>query len=106
MVSLTEIRKYARALGREFRPDRVILFGSYARGAANEDSDVDLLVIMDHDKNRNVKQAIAIRLKTDARFPMDMLVKRPAEVSARLSVNDTFLKGVLRDGKVLYESSR
>ena len=103
MVNRAEIRKYAKTLGREFRPERVILFGSYARGVANEDSDVDLLVIIDHDKPRNVDQAIAMRLKADAPFPMDMLVKRPAEVIARLSMNDTFLKGVFRDGKVLYE---
>ncbi|MFA5043615.1 MAG: nucleotidyltransferase domain-containing protein [Kiritimatiellia bacterium] len=103
MVNRTEIEKYAKTLAREFRPERVILFGSYARGGANEDSDVDLLVIMDHDKPRNVDQAIAMRLKTDATFPMDMLVKRPSEVAERLSMNDSFLKGVFQDGKVLYE---
>jgi predicted nucleotidyltransferase len=81
----------------------VILFGSHARGQATEDSDVDLLVIMDHDKPRNVDQAIAMRLQTDAPFPMDMLVKRPAEVTDRLAMNDGFIKGILDDGEVLYE---
>ena len=103
MINRTQIRKYARTLGREFRPERVILFGSYARGRATEDSDVDLLVIMDHDQARNVDQAIAMRLHTDAPFPLDLLVKRPAEVIERLAMNDTFIKGILEDGKVLYE---
>ena len=98
MIHRAQIRKYAGTLGKEFHPERVILFGSYAREEANEDSDVDILVIMDHDKPRNVDQAIAIRLKTDAPFPMDMLGKRPAEVSERLSMNDTFLKGIFQDG--------
>ncbi len=103
MIRRTQIRKYARTIGREFRPERVILFGSYARGGATEDSDVDLLVIMNHDKPRNVDQAIAMRLRNDAPFPMDLLVKRPDEVTARLAMNDTFMKDVLQEGEVLYE---
>ncbi len=103
MIDRTQIRKYARTIGREFRPQRVILFGSYARGQATDDSDVDLLVIMDHDKSRNVDQAIAMRLRTDAPFPMDLLVKRPTEVTDRLAMNDSFIKGILDDGEVLYE---
>lgn len=102
MIKPSGIRKYARALGREFRPERVILFGSYARGSATEDSDVDLMVIMNHDKPRNIDQAIAMRLRMDAPFPMDLLVKRPGEVASRLSMNDTFIKTVLEDGQVLY----
>lgn len=103
MINRTQIQKYARTIGRKFRPQRVILFGSHARGKATEDSDVDLLVIMDHDKSRNVDQAIAMRLQTDAPFPMDLLVKRPTEVTDRLAMNDSFIKGILDEGEVLYE---
>ena len=103
MINRTKIRKYAREIGREFRPERVVLFGSYARKNATDESDVDLLVIMDHDKPRNVDQALAMRLQTDAPFPMDLLVKRPAEQTERLAMNDTFIKGILEDGEVLYE---
>ena len=103
MVSRAQVNKYAKRIGRGFRPQRVVLFGSYARGRPTEDSDVDLLVIMDHDKPRNVDQAIAIRLAEDAPFPMDLLVKRPSEVAERLAMNDSFFKGLIEDGKVLYE---
>jgi len=103
VINRTQIQKYARTIGRKFRPQRVILFGSHARGKATEDSDVDLLVIMDHDKSRNVDQAIAMRLQTDAPFPMDLLVKRPTEVTDRLAMNDSFIKGILDEGEVLYE---
>jgi len=102
MVKRAQIRRYARTLGRQFRPQRVLLFGSYARGQATEDSDVDMLVIMDHDKPRNVEQAIAIRLQTDSPFPMDLLVRRPAEVAERVAMNDTFIRSVLEEGEVLY----
>ena len=103
MVKRAQIRKYARTLGKQFHPQRVLLFGSYARGEATEDSDVDLFVIMDHDKPRNVDQAIAMRLQTDTPFPMDLLVKRPAEVAVRLAMNDTFIRSILQEGEVLYE---
>lgn len=103
MVNRAQIRRYARMLGRKFRPQRVVLFGSYARGQATEDSDVDLLVVMDHDKPRNVEQAIAIRLQADTPFPMDLLVKRPAEVAERVAMKDTFIRSILREGEVLYE---
>jgi predicted nucleotidyltransferase len=103
MINRTQIRKYARALGREFLPEQVILYGSYARREATEDSDVDLLVIMDHDKPRNVDQVIAMRLHTDAPFPLNLLVKRPAEVTKLLAMNNPFIKAILADGEVLYD---
>jgi predicted nucleotidyltransferase len=89
-----------------FHPERVVLFGSYARGAATEDSDVDLLVVVNHSKRRNVEQAIAMRLRMDAPFPMDMIVKRPVDVRKRLAMNDTFLRSVMEDGEVMYDGSR
>jgi predicted nucleotidyltransferase len=102
MINRNTIRKYAKDIGKRFHPDRIILFGSYARNSAEEDSDVDILVIMDHEHRRNIDQAISIRLQADAPFPMDLIVKRPAEISERLSMNDTFLKSVIQDGQVLY----
>ena len=105
MINRTQIRKYARQIGQEFHPERILLFGSYARGKPTEDSDVDLLVIMDHDKPRNLDQVIDMRLKMDASFPMDLLVRRPSEISDHLTMNDSFIKGILQDGEVLYEQA-
>ena len=45
-IPMRVIRRYARAIAEEFRPDQIILFGSYAHGTPHEDSDVDLLVVM------------------------------------------------------------
>ncbi len=102
MVSKHHIRSYDKRVGMQFRPERVILFGSYARGRATADSDVDLLVIMDHDKSRNIEQSIEIQLATGATFPMNLIVRRPVEVHDRLSAHDSFIKGILADGEVLY----
>lgn len=85
-----------------FKPQRVILFGSHARGTAGPDSDVDLLVIMPH-AGEGPKQATAIRSVVDMPFSVDMLVRSPAELRRRVAMNDFFIKEILRDGKVIYE---
>jgi len=102
MIDKKCIQDYAIAIGKKFHPQRVVLFGSYAHATATEDSDVDLLVVMEHDKGRNIDQAITIQLDTFAPFPLDLLVRKPDEVSERLAMRDTFLTDVLEHGEVLY----
>ncbi len=106
MISQAAIRRYVQQLAREFSPERVILFGSYATGKATEDSDVDLLVIMQHEKPRNVEQAVEIGIRLHARFPLDLLVRRPTELRRRLEEGDSFLRDAVTDGKVLYQTER
>jgi uncharacterized protein len=102
MVTRRQIRAYAAEIAREFRPRRIILFGSYAYGKPNRDSDVDLLVIMPH-KGRGVEKSIEIRLKLRAPFPMDLLVRSPQKIRQRLAWGDCFVQEVLDKGEVLYE---
>ncbi len=102
MISMNHIIAYARSLAAQFQPEKIILFGSYANGSPNEDSDVDLLIIMDHNKPRNVDQALSIRLQQDATFPLDLLVRRPADIKERVGLQDTFICNILTDGHVLH----
>ena len=61
------ICRYVRQVAERFNPDQIILFGSYAYGAVNADSDVDLLVVM---PMRNpLDQVLKIRLAIPAPFP-------------------------------------
>lgn len=101
MIGLKEIRRYARDVGRAFDPECVVLFGSYAEGHPSDNSDVDLLVVMDHD-GRDVEQAFAIRRSIPRTFPLDLVVRTPSEMQRRLRQNDTFLTSVHRTGKTLY----
>jgi len=102
MYTLKEINRYARELVAKFQPERVILFGSYAEGRPTEDSDVDLLVVMDH-QGRDVEQAFEIRRSIKRSFPLDLVVRTPATVHRRLAQNDTFLSTVYSKGQTLYE---
>ena len=93
------IRRFARQVADHFDVEKIILFGSYAYGTPHEDSDVDILVIM-NTKNRN--QARWIRLAVPCGFPMDLLVRHPDEIRRRIEDEDWFLREIMSKGKVLY----
>lgn len=103
MVSMAQIEAYGRAIGREFHPQRVVLFGSHAYGTPHEDSDVDLLVVMPF-RGKPPSMASKIRMRLRSPFPMDLPVRTPEKVRERLEMGDPFMRDILRDGKVLYEA--
>jgi predicted nucleotidyltransferase len=88
----------------EFKPQKIILFGSYARGNPRPESDVDLLVVMETPL-KDVQQAIQICQKIEYRFGLDLIVHTPNNLAERIKMGDWFLRDVLKEGKVLYESS-
>jgi len=102
MVKRRDIQAFVKRVASEFHPQRVILFGSYARGEPTADSDVDLLVVMPH-KGPPAVQAAEIRKRIHAGFPMDLLVRSPAEVRRRLDMGDSFIREVMERGQPLYE---
>ncbi len=104
MVSMKQIEALSRQIGREFHPEQVVLFGSYAYGTATKDSDVDLLVIMPH-KGKGWRLAGKIRGRVRPKFPLDLLVRSPEQIRQRLTLGDCFLKEIAEKGKVLYESA-
>ena len=103
MVCEAEIQAFVDKVVEEFSPQRVILFGSHARGDATPDSDVDLLVIMPTIK-RTVQQALEIRKRVSCHFALDLLVRTPRDVKERLALRDCFLGSIVTEGRTLYES--
>jgi predicted nucleotidyltransferase len=103
MVPIAQIREYARKIAEEFRPERIVLFGSHACGDASGDSDVDLLVVMPHEgKGWRRAAEITERLRPD--FPIDLLVRSREELDRRLSMDEWFLREICEKGRVLYEA--
>lgn len=88
-----------------FRPERVVLFGSRAWGEPGADSDVDLLVVMETAR-RPIEEGVRIRqaLGFGPGFPLDVVVRTPAQVRAGLAEGDLFLREVTAGGVVLYEA--
>ncbi|HXG32848.1 MAG TPA: nucleotidyltransferase domain-containing protein [Bryobacteraceae bacterium] len=100
-----EIQRIVRRIVRQFRPERVILFGSHARGEAGPDSDVDLLVVMPFKGSKHHKQVeIRVALR-DIRLPVDIIVSSPEDFAWRQKVVGTIEYPAVREGKVLYAGS-
>lgn len=89
----------------KFKPQKIILFGSYARGNPRPESDVDLLVVMETSLKES-KQSLEIRRHLDVLFGLDLIVHTPKRLKERVDMGDWFLRDVLKEGKVLYEASR
>ena len=104
MIDRRQIRKFSAAVAREFHPEKIILFGSYGYGKPTEDSDVDLLVIMARTRERGERMSVRIRHAVPRNFPLDLLVRTPAEVDKRLRWGDLFLREVMEKGELLYEA--
>ncbi len=97
------IDEMTKRIVHKFNPDKIILFGSYARGDAGQDSDVDLLVIMPvASSKREVAVEIGLELY-DAGLPKDIVVATPEEIERYRDVSGTVIYPALREGKVLYE---
>jgi predicted nucleotidyltransferase len=103
MVTHRQIQAYATKVARQFKPERIILFGSYAYGQPTPDSDVDLLVVMEH-RQRNPEMATQIRMAVNAPFAMDLLVRTPEKVAERIALGDFFMREIVSKGTVLYEA--
>ena len=102
-ISMQDIDSFAQQLGKEFQPERVILFGSFAHGTPTQDSDVDILVIMPF-HGRTAPHAAAIRCRLRPPFPLDLLIRTPEKIRERVQLGDPFIQDILEWGKVLYEA--
>jgi len=104
MVDTKHIQAFSNRIIAQFKPEKVILFGSHAYGNPGLDSDVDLLVIMNFD-GKNAVKAAEILNTTNPNFPVDLIVRTPDQVRERLSLGDFFMKEILEKGTVLYEAA-
>lgn len=102
------ILEIVEKIKQEYQPEKIILFGSYAYGVPDRDSDIDLLIIKDT-TDRPIDRRVAVsRIVSDSRrlIPFEPIVLTPKEVNDRLKIGDQFLKEILKKGKVLYAARR
>src|SRR5271157_2608862 len=93
-----------RQIAEKFKPQKIILFGSYARGNPRPESDVDLLVVMETTL-REVQQEFLIQqaLEMDL-FGLDLLVQTPQKLAKRIALGDSFLREITNQGSGLSEA--
>ena len=98
------IQAILKELVDKYRPEKVILFGSYAYGNPSPDSDLDVLVIKSTRESFIDRCTAVRRILSDPNrlIPMDILVLTPEELAERLSLGDQFLQKIVDDGRILH----
>jgi predicted nucleotidyltransferase len=104
MIESAGIIEVSNRIVDNFKPDKIILFGSYAYGSPDNDSDVDLLVILPFD-GKPFRKSLEILYKIDPEIPVDIIVRNPADTIRRYREGDPLIREALDKGKVLYERS-
>jgi predicted nucleotidyltransferase len=104
MIEMDRIESLSKRIAKEFRPDRIILFGSYAYGEPAPHSDVDLLVIMPF-RGSSALKAAEILTRIDPKFSVDILVRTQSQVRKRVAMDDWFMQEIVARGRVLYEAN-
>ena len=101
-ITQKKIKQVATKIARDYKPEKIILFGSHAWGKPYPDSDVDLFVVK---KTRNSWElAREIDGSIFPRpFPLDLLLYTPQQIKKRVRMGDFFIQDIVSKGKVLYE---
>ncbi|MGB3299311.1 MAG: nucleotidyltransferase domain-containing protein [Phormidesmis sp.] len=104
MTSFEQIKDFSWAIAEKFQPEKIILFGSYAYGKPNQDSDVDLLVVLPFEGSP-IHKAVEIRQSVRAPFSLDLMARTPQHLQERLEMGDFFIQEILQKGRVIYEAN-
>lgn len=99
---LTGLEEIVERLAEKYDPDRIILFGSHARGQGREGSDLDLLIVKETDQRPIDRHMEVERLLSDRRIPLDVFVYTPREVWDLYAAGSTFIEEVIESGRVVY----
>ena len=103
MINFHDIEQVATKLGTAANAERVILFGSYARGDAREHSDVDFMIVAESTLPRFKRSRELYKMLRPHPFGMDIVVYTPEEIERGKRIPVSFVSSVLQEGKTLYE---
>ncbi len=98
------IKYLAGRIAVKARPEKIILFGSYARGKPGPDSDIDILVVLDKPQEKTRRYDLVDKAVGDHLYPLDILVRNQKELAQRISLKDSFFMDIINKGLLLYES--
>jgi predicted nucleotidyltransferase len=105
MISAETIHEVVRSLVEAARPTKVMLFGSYARGDARDDSDIDLLIVEPTVVSKRDEMVRLRRLLRPFRVPVDLIVVSETEFNDWSPLVGTVLYWANTEGKLLHEAS-
>ena len=99
----THIRQLCKRIAQEFKPEKIILFGSHAYGQPTPESDLDVMVVMQFEGDP-LEQAVTMLNRLNMLIPIDLLVRTPEQIQQRLEMGDSFIRDIMERGKVMYEA--
>jgi uncharacterized protein len=105
-AGIAVLEKIVNRVVQTIQPQKVILFGSWARGEARVSSDLDLLIIKESSEPRFRRAVPLYHALRDIMIQMDILVYTPSEVEEWRNVAQAFVTTAIREGKVMYENQR
>ncbi len=97
-----EIEDITRQIVKKYKPEKIILYGSFASGEPTKDSDVDLFIVKRTKKKRTQRHLEIDRMLLDRTLPLDILIYTPEEIKNRLSLGDFFIENIINQGKIIY----
>jgi len=103
MIGTDKISEIINKIVTGYNPEKIILFGSYATGNPNEDSDLDLFVIKDSDLPRPQRTVQVRKMLYGSMIPIDLIVYTPKEIDESKENRFSFVYKVLNTGKTIYE---
>jgi uncharacterized protein len=106
MIDNNKINEVVNKIANGFNPEKIILFGSYATGKQNNDSDIDLLVIKDTDLPKHKRSFDIQKMLRGSMMPIDILVYTQKEFEQEQHEKYSFLSAVIKTSKILYERKK
>jgi predicted nucleotidyltransferase len=102
------ISKMVEKIKKEYKPEKIILFGSYAYGKPTRHSDIDMFIVKKTKKKSMERWVTLKKLLQDPNrgIPFSPLIYTPRELENRLTLGDDFIKEILKKGKILYEKKQ
>jgi len=97
-----KIQAIADKIAREYKPEKIILFGSYAWGEPHKDSDLDFFIIKKTNDPMLKRMTDVGRLFLRCDFPMDFIVYTPEQLEKRKKMQDQFVTQIINNGELLY----
>ena len=100
-----KLKEITDKIVKEYKPEKIILFGSWAWGKPQKWSDIDLFVVKNTQESSLKRIETLDKLFSRREFPMDFLVYTPQQIEKRLAIEDFFVKEIIENGKILYDKS-
>jgi len=97
-----EVEKSVDKIKKQYKPEKIFIFGSFANGKITPNSDLDFFIIKKTIKPRRERQREVSRILIDREVPIDILVFTPSETEKRTKLGDPFILDILNSGKLVY----